>query len=190
MSNRFIRAAKWTAGFGIALAGFAASVVSVLQYIDGRTQRDAVPSAPTVQSSQDSIPKPITLSTAPPSETRSLVGEWRLTTQIDTSTVPRYKGLSLGYHIVLHPISQGYHGARTKSSEGNQRLTGSAQIAMTDLQASTSGDRLVLSWREIGHRRTSVGRARFRITHRDTLFGTFNHDAANATGQALLILQN
>ena len=113
-----------------------------------------------------------------------LDGWWELTTRVDSSSVPRFEGLELGYRLHLRQEGVRVSGTGEKWSEAGARLPRPRRTPIV-LSGSFQGDRLVLTFTEQGTQRASAGT--MTLQRRDRrLVGSFRSDAAESRGGAAL----
>ena len=102
-----------------------------------------------------------------------LSGVWTLATQVESSNLSRFKGLTLGYRIELHQNGNGITGTGYKVTENGRVIAQRAQTAIA-LKGSVDGDRLTLTFTERGTRRPSSGKFILLRETDDVLRGRFS----------------
>jgi cytoskeletal protein RodZ len=119
---------------------------------------------------------------APPTE--DLSGTWRFVTRVESSTIPSFEGLELGYWIRFAQNGNAIEGTGRKMSENGRMLVAEAQTPIV-LTGTVAGDRLTITFTEQGARRRSSGR--FVLVREDGAAwrGRFASDAARSSGTAL-----
>ncbi len=110
-----------------------------------------------------------------------LTGEWAFTNQIESSRVPVFKGLTLGFRLRLVQDGTAVSGAGVKIAENGRRLTRRQQTPIT-LQGELEGNRLELTFSERGRRRTSKGALVMHLLDDRSMSGRFSSDAAGSRG--------
>ena len=110
-----------------------------------------------------------------------LTGDWTLTNQIESSRVPAFKGMTLGFRLRLVQDGAGVSGAGVKFAENGRRLPRRQQTPIT-LQGELEGNRLALTFRERGRRRTSSGTIVLDRVDDSSMSGAFSSDAARSSG--------
>jgi cytoskeletal protein RodZ len=110
-----------------------------------------------------------------------LTGEWAFTNQIESSRVPVFKGLTLGFRLRLVQDGTAVRGAGVKVAENGRRLTRRQQTPIT-LQGELEGNRLELTFSERGRRRTSNGALVMHLLDDRSMSGRFSSDAAGSRG--------
>ena len=113
-----------------------------------------------------------------------LSGWWELTTRVDSSSVPRFEGLELGYRLHLRQDGARVSGTGEKWSAAGARLPRPRRTPIV-LSGSFQGDRLVLTFTEQGARRASAGTLTLQREDRRYV-GSFRSDAAASRGGAAL----
>jgi hypothetical protein len=110
-----------------------------------------------------------------------VAGEWSLATQVESSSVPRFSGLRLGYEIELQQNGNRVSGMGRKVSENGTALTSQRQTPIT-VEGTIEDNRLRLDFVERGTRRASSGRFDLQFDPGGGLRGRFRSDAARSVG--------
>ena len=110
-------------------------------------------------------------------------GEWTFTTQVQSSTVEAFEGLRLGFQVHLQQDGDRVSGSGRKVTENGSPVPASRQTPIS-VSGVRAGERLSLSFTEIGRRRQSAGTFEL-VRQRETAWsGRFSSDAARSTGTA------
>ena len=110
-----------------------------------------------------------------------LTGEWTFTNHIESSRVPAYKGMTLGFRLRLAQDGTEVSGAGVKFAENGRRLPRRQQTPIT-LQGKLEGNRLELTFSERGRRRTSSGAFAMHLVDDRSMSGKFSSDVAGSRG--------
>ena len=110
-----------------------------------------------------------------------LTGEWTFTNQIESSRVPAFEGMTLGFRLRLVQDGAEVRGAGVKVAENGRRLPRQQQTPIT-LQGELEGNRLELTFSERGRRRTSSGAFVLHVVDDRSMSGRFSSDAAASRG--------
>lgn len=109
----------------------------------------------------------------------SLSGEWSMNTRVESSRLSRYEGLRLAYHLRLHQVGNQVTGIGYKLRENERAVQTRTPIT---LGGEVEGDRISMTFREGGTRRSSTGKLVLDRESDDVLRGRFFSDAAQSTG--------
>jgi transcriptional regulator with XRE-family HTH domain len=110
-----------------------------------------------------------------------LTGEWTFTNHIESSRVPAFKGMTLGFRLRLVQDGTEVSGAGVKLAENGRRLPRRQQTPIT-LQGELEGNRLELTFSERGRRRTSSGAFVMHLVDDRSMSGKFSSDVAGSRG--------
>jgi cytoskeletal protein RodZ len=110
-----------------------------------------------------------------------VTGTWTVSTQVDASSLERFRGLRLAYLINLRQEGERVVGSGRKITENGTPLPRAAQTPIT-IAGTVSGDQLMLTFRERGARRESAGTFVLRRESDASLRGSFSSDAARSSG--------
>jgi hypothetical protein len=137
---------------------------------------------PTPEGPGSTVESPRETRLATPSE--DLSGTWRFVTRVESSTIPSFEGLELGYRIQFAQNGNAVEGTGRKVSENGRMLVAAAQTPIV-LTGTVAGERLTITFTEQGARRRSSGR--FVLVREDGAAwrGRFSSDAARSSGTAL-----
>ena len=128
---------------------------------------------------------PAVVDAAMPAERKAraakLTGEWTFTNQIESSRVPAFKGMTLGFRLRLAQDGTEVSGAGVKFAENGRRLPRRQQTPIT-LQGELEGDRLELTFSERGRRRISSGAFVMHLVDDRSMSGKFSSDVAGSRG--------
>jgi membrane peptidoglycan carboxypeptidase len=116
---------------------------------------------------------------------RDLGGWWQVTHRVESSLVPEYDGLRLGFRVFLRQEGNRISGEGEKWTEDGDRLPPSQRSSIS-LTGTIEGTRVRVRFTEHGSRRTSSGTINWTI--RDggsSLTGQFVSDAAQARGPSV-----
>lgn len=111
----------------------------------------------------------------------ALSGPWRLTSRIADASLPRFRGLVLGYELRLEQDGNRLHGAGVKASENGRPLSSRARTPIS-VEGTIDGQTVRLAFTESGLARTSRGAFSLRLASDGSLSGGFWSDAARSTG--------
>jgi transcriptional regulator with XRE-family HTH domain len=110
-----------------------------------------------------------------------LTGEWTFTNHIESSRVPAFQGMTLGFRLRLVQDGTEVSGAGVKLAENGRRLPRRQQTPIT-LQGELEGNRLDLTFSERGRRRTSRGAFVMHLVDERSMSGKFSSDVAGSRG--------
>jgi hypothetical protein len=146
------------------------------------TPPSTVQQPPALESPGATVESPRETRLATPSE--DLSGTWRFVTRVESSTIPSFEGLELGYRIQFAQNGNAVEGTGRKVSENGRMLVAAAQTPIV-LTGTVAGERLTITFTEQGARRRSSGR--FVLVREDGAAwrGRFSSDAARSSGTAL-----
>jgi penicillin-binding protein 1A len=117
-------------------------------------------------------------------DTADVSGWWELSNRIETTNFPAYRGLRLGYRILLEQDGDRITGQGQKWSENGRRLPAAQRTPIT-ITGSVEGGRVRLRFTEQGARRSSGGSFSWRLTPGgDRLSGSFASSAADTSGSS------
>ena len=102
-----------------------------------------------------------------------------MNTRVESSRLKRYEGLRLAYHLQLQQVGTRVTGTGYKLSENDQAVRTQTPIA---LQGQVEGDRVVMTFREVGTRRASIGKLVLDRESDHVMRGRFSSDAAQSQG--------
>jgi hypothetical protein len=112
----------------------------------------------------------------------NLTGEWTITnTIVETSYAP-YRGLRLGFRLVVQHHGPAFNGTGEKYLENSRPIPVAARRPMRIQGRVAEGSVIEVTFQEEGHSRKSEGRFRLTMQDRQHLTGTFVSTAANARG--------
>ena len=117
----------------------------------------------------------------PKARAAKLTGEWTFTNHIESSRVPAFKGMTLGFRLRLVQDGTEVSGAGVKLAENGRRLPRRQQTPIT-LQGELEGNRLELTFSERGRRRTSSGAFVMHLVDDRLMSGKFSSDVAGSRG--------
>jgi cytoskeletal protein RodZ len=143
--------------------------------VTGQERSAVEETPPAAQSSHQASSNP------PEAPAAKLTGEWAFTNQIDSSRVPVFKGMTLGFRLRLVQDGTAVSGTGVKVAENGRRLTRRQQTPIT-LQGELEGNRLELTFSERGRRRTSKGALVMNLLDDRSMSGRFSSDAAGSRG--------
>jgi hypothetical protein len=152
--------------------------------IENSARRSAAPRStarPPIATAQPSAdPAPLTEADSGTATEVELTGSWRLATQVQSSSVPRYAGLLLGYELQLEQDGDRVTGVGRKVIENGSGIDSRGQTPIA-VNGVVEGDRLTLNFVEGGTQRPSQGT--FTLTRNGGLLrGRFTSDAARSAG--------
>jgi cytoskeletal protein RodZ len=110
-----------------------------------------------------------------------LTGAWWATTRVNSASVERYKGLTLGYRLQLQQTGNRVTGTGFKATENGRAISPRARTPIT-LEGSAEGTEVMLTFTEQGLRRTSRGQFVLTMANDGALRGRFESDAARSRG--------
>jgi len=114
----------------------------------------------------------------------NLTGEWHLMDVVESSALPQFKGLGLGFQVFLRQKGDHVSGIGEKLTENGRRLPREARSQIT-IEGSVSGDLLEATFTELGVRRISTGVFQLRIKDEgNRLDGRFGCTAGNSQGRS------
>jgi hypothetical protein len=120
---------------------------------------------------------------APPGDV-DVSGWWSLTNDVDSSSVPEYQGLRLGYRIQLEQRGSRITGRGQKWTENGRGLSSSARTTLT-FSGTTDGREMTLKFTEHGTARTTTGTLTLELNEDGrTLIGSFSSTAAQSSGSS------
>jgi len=126
----------------------------------------------------------------PPQAARpTLSGSWRLTSHVVETSVPRFRGLILGYELRLEQDGDRLRGVGVKATENGRALSSRARTPIA-LDGVIDGETLHLAFTESGLARTSRGAFSLRLTEDRSLAGGFWSDAARSSGTVTALRRN
>jgi hypothetical protein len=102
-----------------------------------------------------------------------------MNTRVESSRLSRYEGLRLAYHLRLHQVGNQVTGIGYKLRENERAVQTRTPIT---LGGEVEGDRISMTFREGGTRRSSTGKLVLDRESDDVLRGRFFSDAAQSTG--------
>ena len=143
--------------------------------VTGQERSAVEETPPAAQSSHQASSNP------PEAPAAKLTGEWAFTNQIESSRVPVFKGMPLGFRLRLVQDGTAVSGAGVKIAENGRGLTRRQQTPIT-LQGELEGNRLELMFSERGRRRTSKGALVMHLLDDRSMSGRFSSDAAGSRG--------
>jgi cytoskeletal protein RodZ len=114
---------------------------------------------------------------------KDVSGSWTLATRIESTSYARYQGLQLGYELQLEQVGDRVKGAGRKVVENGDGVGSRAQTPIS-VAGTIEGDRLTLTFNEIGARRPTQGKLVLMLDEADTLRGRFSSTAAHSSGTA------
>jgi cytoskeletal protein RodZ len=120
-------------------------------------------------------------SPAPQRGVGDISGPWTFVTHVESSSVPRFADLHLGYRIQLEQSGGRIKGAGRKISEGGDAISARAQTPI-EVDGTIEGDSLTLSFAERGTRRPTQGKFVLLLDDAGTLRGRFSSTAARSSG--------
>jgi cytoskeletal protein RodZ len=112
---------------------------------------------------------------------KDVSGSWTLATRVETSSYARFQGLQLGYELNLQQVGDRVKGAGKKVVENGDGIGSRAQTPIS-VAGTIEGDRLTLTFNEIGARRPTQGKFVLMLDEADTLRGRFSSTAAHSSG--------
>ena len=121
---------------------------------------------------------PATASAVP---ARDVAGDWRLATRVESSNVPNFTGLNLGFDIQLNQAGNRITGTGRKVTENGAEIGAPAQTPIS-LAGTIAGDRLTLTFTESGAQRPTQGKFVLLVEDGGTLRGRFTSTAAQSSG--------
>ena len=110
-----------------------------------------------------------------------LTGEWTFTNHIESSRMPAFQGMTLGFRLRLVQDGTEVSGAGVKLAENGRRLPRRQQTPIT-VQGELEGNRLELTFSERGRRRTSSGAFVMHLVDVRSMSGKFSSDVAGSRG--------
>ena len=102
-----------------------------------------------------------------------------MNTRVESSRMKRYEGLRLAYHLRLQQVGTRVTGTGYKFSENDRAVVTQTPIA---LRGEVDGNRVVMTFTEIGTRRASGGKLVLDRESDHVLRGRFSSDAAESQG--------
>ena len=153
---------------------------------DTRTQKPAAASTPPADEAGDAATAAnggaaSVTSPAAESESLSLSGAWFMNTQVESSRLGRYEGLRLAYQLRLRQSGTQLTGTGYKVRENERAVRTQTPIT---LRGEVQGDRVLLTFTELGTRRRSAGKLVLDRETADVMRGRFSSDAAQSAGVA------
>ena len=112
---------------------------------------------------------------------RDVSGEWRLATHVESSSLPAFTGLRLGYDLQLTQAGNGITGTGRKLSENGATLGPAAQTPIS-VEGTITRDRVTLTFTEQGTERQIRGKFVLLADEDGTLRGRFSSTAAQSSG--------
>jgi hypothetical protein len=120
-------------------------------------------------------------SVGPGASANNVSGTWAVLTHIQSTSYSRYEGLHLGYRIQLQQNGARVNGSGTKISEGGNAIRTSGRTPIF-VSGTVAGNRLSLTFDELGPRRESHGEFVLLLDEENTLRGRFVSTAAQSSG--------
>ncbi|HZR80521.1 MAG TPA: hypothetical protein VFD92_05415 [Candidatus Binatia bacterium] len=125
----------------------------------------------------------VSVADSKPRERPRLAGRWIVTNTVDRATLPDFRGLELGYHLILEQDGARITGEGRKWTENGRRVPGLGRTPIHVVGEVRDDGRLVLDFTELGRRRASRGRFVWTMTDDgQRLAGSFESDAASSSG--------
>jgi transcriptional regulator with XRE-family HTH domain len=148
------------------------------------SRTDAPPKLPSAIPPAETAPPlataPVTGSAAT-APARDVSGGWRLATRVESSNVPNFTGLNLGFDIQLKQAGNRITGSGRKVTENGAEISAQAQTPIS-LAGTIAGDRLTLTFTESGAQRPTQGKFVLLLEDGGTLRGRFTSTAAQSSG--------
>jgi penicillin-binding protein 1A len=114
-----------------------------------------------------------------------LSGWWEMTNTIQSTNYSAYKGLRLGYRVQLEQDGDRIVGRGQKWAEDGRTIPSAGRTPIT-VRGRVEGRNVILTFTEQGAKRTTRGSFSWTLSaDRTTLRGSFDSDAANASGSSL-----
>lgn len=129
-------------------------------------------------------PPVIRLSVSASDATHGVGGAWTMTSRIESSDVPRFEGLRLGYRVWFDQTGSRIEGHGFKWTENERPIPPSARTPIS-FEGTLAGGRWNLTFMEGGIRRTTRGRLALESSGR-ALHGRFSSEAARSRGRVVL----
>ena len=108
-----------------------------------------------------------------------------MTNTIQSTNYSAYKGLRLGYRVQLEQDGDRIVGRGQKWSENGRTIASSGRTPIT-VRGRVEGRNVILTFTEQGAKRSTRGSFSWTLSaDRTTLRGSFDSDAANASGSSL-----
>jgi len=119
-----------------------------------------------------------------PRAAHNLTGKWQMVDVVESSALPQFEGLRLGFQVFLHQQGNEISGTGEKWTENGRQLPPGAR-SLIMIEGSVSGDLLDATFTEVGARRSTTGILRLRIKEKgNRLEGRFACTAADSRGQS------
>ncbi|HSK76317.1 MAG TPA: PBP1A family penicillin-binding protein [Thermoanaerobaculia bacterium] len=114
-----------------------------------------------------------------------LSGWWEMTNTIQSTNYSSYKGLRLGYRVQLEQDGDRIVGRGQKWTENGRTIPSAGRTPIT-VRGRVEGRQVILTFTEQGAKRRTSGNFSWTLSaDRTTLRGSFESDAANASGSSL-----
>jgi hypothetical protein len=139
------------------------------------------PVEPPASSAATARPQSVGTSASLAGAVQNVSGEWRLATQVETTSYSAFAGLKLGYEMKLEQDGDRVTGAGKKVSENEKGIGPGAQTPVT-VSGTIAGDRLTLNFVERGTQRETRGKFVLLVDEAGTLWGRFSSTAARSSG--------
>jgi len=113
----------------------------------------------------------------------NLGGDWEITNTIQQTSLRRYQGLKIGYHLFLRQDGTAIAGEGEKWSENGQTLAPKAHTPI-QIRGSISGDKVTATFRENGTERKTAGEFTWTVKDNQSFAGNFSSTAADSSGSS------
>ncbi|HEX8517231.1 MAG TPA: hypothetical protein VF868_13625 [Bacteroidia bacterium] len=113
--------------------------------------------------------------------TKNVNGKWKITCHIKSSTYKAYVGKSSGFKIYLTQDDDKIKGQGEMWWVDDKEIPYEQHLPIT-VEGKVDGENMVLSYTQVGSKRTTVGEMVLNTSGGDVLNGSFSGTAADAKG--------
>ena len=114
-----------------------------------------------------------------------IAGDWIMTNTVERSSVPRFRGLELGFRVVLAQDGTKVEGRAEKWWENTIALAPSQRTPLT-ISGVLKGSKVQGTFIEAGSTRETQSTFNWSVESEDKLVGTFRSTAADSEGSSVL----